>query len=444
MRSHTGDLRRRLWCMREQKTAKSWQLHRDFVLDADRSRWLHDGTVTGRRTTTERPWASPGALLDLIRQGAATTRADLVDVTGLARSTVSQRVDQLLADRLLVEVGEGPSTGGRPPTLLEFNRDAGVILAADLGATHSRLAITNLMAEPLGVVATDRPIADGPEAVLTWVETAFDDLLVEAGSSPSDVKGVGIGLPGPVEFASGRAVAPPIMPGWDGYEVRDRLAERFAAPCLVDNDVNIMAMGEWWKMPDPVDDFLYVKIGTGIGSGLILGGRLHRGFDGAAGDIGHIQAGATDVLCRCGKHGCLEASAGGGALARTLTAAGHDAADTRDVVRLVRSGDTDAIQAVQDAGRLIGSVIATVVNMLNPAIIMIGGDLAGAGVELMARIREVVYRRSTALSTGHLRILPAALGDDAGIVGAAALVIEHVLSPEAVDSTLALTKGGSS
>ncbi|MDJ0955050.1 MAG: ROK family transcriptional regulator [Acidimicrobiia bacterium] len=376
---------------------------------------------------------TPGGLLKLIRQGAAATRADLVELTGLARSTVSQRVDALLADGLLVEAGEAPSSGGRPPTLLKFNKDAGVVLAADLGASHSRLAVSNLRAEPLATAPGLIPISEGPDVLLSWVAEEFGRLLEETGKSLSDIKAIGVGLPGPVEHSSGRAVLPPIMPGWDGYDVRDRLAQSFPAPVLVDNDVNIMALGEWWASSEPADDFLYVKIGTGIGSGLILGGHLHRGADGAAGDIGHIQAGDETVVCRCGNLGCLEASSGGGALARALAAQGYNTKVTRDVVALVRAGNTDAIQAVREAGRQIGSVLATIVNVLNPSDIVIGGDLAGTGAELLARIREVVYRRSTALSTRELSIRASELGDSAGITGAAAMAIEYAFSPNAVN-----------
>ncbi len=412
----------------------------DFVLDTDNRGWL-TGESMERHEAPPASADSAGVLLQLIRSGSATTRAELVDVTGLARSTVSQRIERLIGDKLLVEAGEGPSTGGRPPTLLEFNRNAGVVLAADLGATHSRLALTNLMAEPLEHVGSDIDIAAGPEVVLDWVETTFRELLAAAGKTTADVMGIGIGLPGPVEFATGRAVVPPIMPGWDGFAVRERIADSFATTCLVDNDVNIMALGEWWAMDSPPLDFVYVKVGTGIGSGLILGGRLHRGSDGAAGDIGHIQIGDADVVCRCGNVGCLEASAGGNALATSLAAKGYATTDTRDVVALVRSGNHDAIQAVQGAGRLIGSVLASIVNVVNPNTIAIGGDLASAGPEFIARIREVVYRRSTALSTGHLDVVPARLGDNAGITGAAAMVIEHVLSPAAVNTQLAVSAG---
>jgi len=316
---------------------------------------------------------------------------------------------------------------------------------AYLGATHSRLAICDLGANPLAESCRDMAIADGPESVLNWVLEGFDSLIDEAGRLSGDVRGIGIGVPGPVDFSAGRAVHPPIMPGWDEFPIRDRLNERYGVPVLVDNDVNIMALGEYWVMSPKVDDFVFVKVGTGIGSGLILDGRLHRGAKGAAGDIGHVQAGPGDVVCRCGNLGCLEASAGGAALERQLRDQGHDAEVSRDVVALVRAGNQDAIQAVREAGRLIGCVLATMVNLLNPAVISIGGDLAEAGQQLLAGIRETVYQRSTALSTSELQIVTSRLGDRAGIIGAAALAIEHVFDPDRVDVALvAANNGGNS
>jgi predicted NBD/HSP70 family sugar kinase len=380
--------------------------------------------------------ASPGVLLDLIRRHSPITRAELVSLTGLARSTVAQRVDRLIDEGLVGEVGEAVSTGGRPPSILGFNPGSGIVLVADLGATHSRLAVCDLNANPLAEATRDVDIADGPDPVLAWVLETFDLLIAETGRSRTDVRGVGIGVPGPVDFAAGRAVHPPIMPGWDDYPIRDRFAERYAVPVLVDNDVNILALGEYWAMYPKVEDFIFVKVGTGIGSGLILGGHLHRGARGAAGDVGHVQAGPSDVMCRCGNPGCLEASAGGAAIARDLREQGHDAVGSRDVVSLVQAGNHDAIQAVRAAGRLIGSVLAAMVNLLNPAVISIGGDVAEAGQQLLAGIRETVYQRSTALSTNDLRITTGSLGDRAGVIGAAALIIEHLFEPAAVDAAL--------
>jgi len=380
---------------------------------------------------------SPGHLLRLIRTGRARTRGELGAATGLARSTVAQRIDALIGAGLVVEVGGAPSTGGRPPSLLGFNADAGVVLAADLGATHSRIAVCNLLAESLAETTAELDINSGPEAVLGWLEETFDELLADIGKTRGEVRGVGIGVPGPVDFARGMAVNPPIMAGWHLYPVKDRLATRYRAPVLVDNDVNIMALGEYWVMEPKVDDFVFVKVGTGIGSGLILGGVLHRGADGAAGDIGHVRTTSDEVVCRCGNNGCLEASAGGGALAAQLRADGLEVAGGRDVVRLLERGNEEATRAVRQAGRLIGQVLASMVNLLNPSLIMIGGDLARAEQQLLAGIREVVYQRSTTLSTTDLSITTSALRDRAGITGAAATAIDHILTPRAIDEALA-------
>lgn len=408
----------------------------DFVFDSVNSCWLNDGMSEGAVSGT------PGYLLDLIRRRSPITRAELASATGLARSTIAQRVDALIVEGLVGDVGEAASTGGRPPTMLGFNATSGVVLVADLGATHSRLAVCDLDANPLAESCRDIDIAEGPDAILTWVLETFELLTAEAGRTDGDIRGVGIGVPGPVDFIAGRAVHPPIMPGWDDYPIRDRFIERYRVPILVDNDVNIMALGEYWAMSPKVADLIFVKVGTGIGSGLIVGGRLHRGARGAAGDIGHIQAGPADVMCRCGNPGCLEASAGGAAIARDLRARGYEACGSRDIVALVQAGNYEAIQAVRDAGRLIGSVLSATVNLLNPAVILIGGDVAEAGQQLLAGIRETVYRRSTALSTNDLQITTGTLGDRAGIIGAAALIIEHVFDPEAVDASLVGASNG--
>lgn len=394
-----------------------------------------------RRTTSSHALTA-GVLFQLVRAGEATSRADLARTTGLARSTVSQRVDALLGLGLLVEEGGGPSTGGRPPTRLAFDAASGVVLCADLGATHCRLAVSDLDGAVLAELPGERAIADGPDAVLGWVHERFADLLDECGCSPQDVRGIGVGLPGPVEFAAGRAVSPPIMPGWDGVAVPDHFASRFpGAPVLVDNDVNVMALGEHWaNWRHAVDDLLFVKVATGIGCGIVSGGALHRGADGAAGDIGHVQVpDAGDELCRCGNRGCVEAVASGGAIARQLRAIGIEAHNSRDVVALVRAGNPQAVTLVRQAGRLIGEVLAEAVNFFNPAVIVLGGDMALAYEQLIAGVREVVYRRSTALATRNLEVVPSRLDDRAGVIGCAVMVIEQILSRDAIDAALAAT-----
>jgi len=369
------------------------------------------------------PLLGAGSVLRLIRDGEAVTRAALARRTGLARSTVAQRVDALLAHDLVYEAGGEASTGGRPATVLAFNHRAGVVLVADLGATHSRLAISDLLGQPLAEVAFDMEIADGPERVLGNVCERFDALLVEAGRTATEVRGIGVGVPGPVDYPAGRPVNPPIMPGWDAFSIPEWFASRYDAPVLVDNDVNIMALGEHWSHWRELDHLLYVKVGTGIGSGIVSGRAIHRGADGAAGDIGHIRVSDhDDAVCRCGNLGCLEA-----------VAAGIEAAGSREVVELVRAGRPEAILMVREAGRVLGDVLAGCVNFFNPGAIVVGGDIAEAQDHLLAGIREVVFQRSLPLATRDLTIANSRLGDRAGVVGAAIMVIDHVLAPEAVD-----------
>ena len=291
----------------------------------------------------------PGALLELIRAGEAVTRADLARRTGLARSTVAHRVAALLALRLIYEAGERASTGGRPPTVLAFNAAAGAVLVADLGATRARVALCDLAGAPLVEEAHDIDITDGPEAVLAWLHERFTRLLRVGGRAPSDIRGIGIGLPGPIAFGVGQPVEPPIMPGWDAFSVPQWFARRYDAPVLVDNDVNLMALGEHRHHERGSEAMLFVKVGTGIGCGIIAaGGKIYRGAQGAAGDIGHIRvSGHDDVICRCGNVGCLEAVASGGALARALSRDRTDGPrSSRDVLELVRAGDDAASQAV--------------------------------------------------------------------------------------------------
>src|SRR5215210_7301870 len=379
---------------------------------------------------------SAGNLLRLIREDTAVTRADLARVTGLARSTVAQRIDALLAEGLVYEAGGSASTGGRPPTVLAFNREAGVVLVADLGATHARVAVSDLSGTPLAERASDLDVALGPERALGWVAERFAELLAEVGRSSDEVRGIGIGVPGPVEFESGRPVNPPIMPGWDDFPIPDWFASHYAAPVLVDNDVNIMARGEHRMHWPDTEHLLLVKVGTGIGCGIVADGHIHRGARGAAGDIGHIRATSEDVICRCGNAGCLEAVAGGRALAARLTAAGVEASNSRDVVRLVRDGDASAMRMVRDAGRTLGEVLAGTVNFFNPAVIVVGGDIAEAHAQLLAGVREGIFSRSLPLATRDLRIVPSRLSDRAGVIGAAIMAVEHVLSPDAVDRSL--------
>ncbi|MFN2539295.1 MAG: ROK family protein, partial [Mycobacteriales bacterium] len=308
---------------------------------------------------------TPGSLLRLIRTGAARSRADLVSLTGAPRSTVSARVEQLLASKLVYEGGSGDSRGGRPPTLLAFNSRAGHVLAVDLGATSVKVALTDLSGEFLASDSQELEISEGPEPVLAVVNALADRLLEQLGSTPADVSAVGVGVPGPVEFATGRLVHPPLMSGWHDFPVPSAF-ERFHCPVYVDNDVNVMAAGELGTGGSD-ENFLVVKIGTGIGCGIVVHGQIYRGTQGCAGDIGHIYVPSEEtVICRCGNENCLEALAGGAALARLARARGLDVHTVKDVVRLALLGEPAALELVRNAGRQIGGVLASLVNIFNP------------------------------------------------------------------------------
>ena len=315
---------------------------------------------------------------------------------------------------------------------------AGVVLAADVGAHSTRLAVADLCQDLLAEQQVALDLSVGPEKALDVLTEQLRALLRSTDITTDEVKALVMGLPGPVDPRMGMPVRPPIMPGWDGFPVREALSQELGCPVMVDNDVNLMAMGEQHAgVARSVGDFLCVKIGTGIGCGIIAEGHVHRGADGSAGDIGHIHVPEHDeIVCHCGNHGCLEAFAGGGAMAARLAEKGLPTRTSRDVVDQVRAGQPEAVQLIRRAGRTVGGVLATCVNVLNPAVIVIGGDVGRAGEPLLAGIRECVYRRSPPLATGRLRIVPSQLEDEAGIIGAAVMVIERILSPAAVDASL--------
>ncbi|KQO82366.1 MULTISPECIES: ROK family transcriptional regulator [unclassified Frigoribacterium] len=383
--------------------------------------------------------AGASELFQLLRDGRPRTRAELASMTGLARSTIGLRLDALIELGLVGPYADAVSTGGRPPSRVALVPSARVVLGADFGAGHLNVALTDLMGVELAVLRTEIDIADGPESGLTALLTAADTLLSGYGRDRDDLIGVGIGLPGPVQFSTGRPVNPPIMPGWDGFDVPGWVRRHLDVPVLVDNDVNIMALGERGHAFPDTDHFLFVKVATGIGSGIISGGRLQRGAQGIAGDIGHVQIPrGAGIACHCGNVGCLEAVASGPAIARSLRASGLDVAGGRQVIDLVRRGDIDAIQAVRQAGRDLGEVLTACVNVINPSVIAIGGSMAQAGEHLIAGVREIVYTRSMPLATEHLSIVQSRSGDRAAMIGASMLAIHHALSPAAIDELAAL------
>ncbi|MGX1370171.1 putative NBD/HSP70 family sugar kinase [Streptomyces canus] len=386
-----------------------------------------------------------GDLLELVRSGRAVTRGALQQATGLSRATVGQRLDRLFRAGWLREGAGGPvdsPLGGRPSITLEFDDAHAVVLAADLETRHARAAVLSLTGEILAEHSGTLVIEDGPDAVLGELGSWFAELLEKAGHRAEEVCGIGLAVPGPVDLESGRVVQPPIMPGWDGFDIRDRLARSFTehtgagpVPVLVDNDANLMAYGEQRTSRPDCSAFVLVKVSTGIGAGVVVDGSLYRGIDGGAGDLGHIRVPAgAEALCRCGSYGCLAAVASGGAVARRLAAAGVPAASGSDVRDLLASGHPEAAALAREAGRHVGDVLATVVTLLNPGVLMIAGDLAGT--PFLTGVRELLYQRALPRSTARLEVVTSRLGERAGLVGAGVLVVEHLYAPERVEERL--------
>ena len=355
-------------------------------------------------------------IVNMVRTGEAATRPEIGRVTGLGRGVVTQRVDHAIEMGYLADGEFDPSSGGRAPRTLRFRGDAGRIVVCALGALHIHVGVALLDGDVIDQEHSPWDIARGPAETLDKALGMIDDVLARTPDVP--VWGIGVGVPGPVDFDSGRPVAPPIMPGWNGFDVRRRFEQRYDAPVWVDNDVNLLTFGERARRDDEHLDLIYCKIGSGIGAGLLSHGHIHRGVNGAAGDIGHVRVRDSDALCRCGKVGCLEAVAGGWAMIRdalaeieagatgVLAAAVADGQElTPELISLsAENGDALAIRLVQRSARVVGESIAALVNMFNPSVIVIGGAMAGAGELLLAEVRQRVYELSLPLATRDLTI----------------------------------------
>jgi predicted NBD/HSP70 family sugar kinase len=371
--------------------------------------------------------AAAGSIARLVASGAATSKAELTRATGLPRSTVSACVDALLAERVIEVAGTRRVAGrGRPADVLAPTRRSGVVLLVDLGVDRARLAVVDLGQAVLAARTLPVRISDGPEAVLSRVAEALGHLLAEADGR--GVRAVVVGLPAPVDPVGGAPVRPPIMPGWDGHPVSEVFAARFGAPVLVENDVNLCALGESRALPPDQSPLLYVVVDAGIGGGIITrDGDVHRGADGAAGDIGHLRVpSAARVPCVCGNIGCIEAVASAAAMVREL---GEDGPGSiAGLAAALAAGEPRATQVVRAAAPLLGEMVATLVHCINPVRVVLGGPLTEATDALLAGVRSVVYQVALPLATRNLVLTHSVLGERAALAGAAVLGIEHALS----------------
>ncbi len=397
-------------------------------------------------TTWGRPVAGPtgpGDLLALLRAGPPLTRAEVMSFTGLSRSTVNQRIDLLQEAGLIVEREPGvvPGRGrGRPAGSFAVNVDRGVLLVCDVGATGMRAALCDLSGEIVHDRSVTCEVTDGPVVVLTAAENLFSGLLAHAGRTAVDVLGIALSVPGPVDHEQATVISPPIMTGWDRFDLRGWFARTYTCPLLLEKDATAMAWGEYRSHYPDSDTMLLLKLGTGVGAGIIAGGRIHRGADGAAGDIGHTQTFEPGEdggpLCRCGNTGCVEARAGGWAMLRDLAAAGRDVQTVDDLVERIRVADPVAVGLARTAGRVLGIALAETVSILNPRVIVVGGQLAEAEEQIFAGLREMIYSRSLPLATRRLELHRSRLDERAGSVGLALLLADHIHDPQRIDRAL--------
>jgi glucokinase-like ROK family protein len=390
---------------------------------------------------------SEAEAMRVLRETGQTSRPDISRVTGWSRAKTSQEVVSLVNKGILKDVGEGASNGGRRPRLLRLNNQLGYVFGVDIGATSLDIALADLNGHILQHVTEPADVREAPAAVLGRCQEIMLGLADAGGVPPDRILSIGIGVPGPVDFSRGVLVAPPLMPDWENYPIRLFFKEVFpAAMVMVDNDVNIMALGEK-RSGDAVDaeHFLVVKIGTGIGCGIMVNGKIHRGSDGSAGDIGHICVDKQGPICRCGNRGCLEAMAAGPAIAEQAKLAALEGKSEllskllkqngssltpEDVNAACREGDEAALDIIRLSGQMIGDVLAGLVNFFNPSHIFITGGIANFGNHLLVAIKRAVLRRSLPLATTNLTIRYSPTGSDSGVVGAIMLALEHLFVVE--------------
>jgi glucokinase-like ROK family protein len=398
------------------------------------ARTMHAPFLVGR---------SEAEIIRALSETGKTSRSEISNVIGWSKAKTSQEVRNLVNKGYLVEIGEGMSHGGRKPHLLRINDQLGYLVGLDIGATSIDMALADVSGKVLQHRSHPADVRQPPEEFLSLCSRLILELISAHGGHPGQILGIGVGVPGPVDFARGVLVAPPLMPEWENFPICDYLQRTFqSAYVVVDNDVNIMALGEQNAGDgNGVDHFIFVKIGTGIGAGIISNGKIHRGSTGCAGDIGHICVDKQGPICRCGNVGCLEAMAAGPVIAEKAMLAARNGSSPlmlqmmeanngilrpEDVNAACRDGDQAALEIIRASGQMIGDVLAGLVNFFNPSHIFIGGGVTNFGNHLLVSIRRAVLGRSLPLATRDLAINYSHMGPEVGVSGAVALAREYL------------------
>ena len=391
------------------------------------------------------PWDTlsldENALLQAIFWSEGSSRLALSSRLEFSKSKTNSLIAGLLDVGVLDESGLRGSTGGRRPETIRLSPDLGVLIGVDLGATSMDVAVLQPDLTVLARHTEGADVRSGPGAVLARLRVLFRQLLTQCGIDPKKIIAIGLGVPGPVDFESAQLVNAPLMPEWDSFSIRDFLRKEYSAPVFVDNDVNLMALGELWRLQGKLKNFLVIKVGTGIGCGIVCHGEVYRGANGSAGDVGHICVDVDGPRCHCGKLGCVEVMAAAPAIVQAATEAAHSGDSPLLAASLAANGvltpelvgqasgngDAAANRIILESGNRIGQMLASVVNFFNPSHVFIGGGLTRTGPLLLASVRQSVYHRSLALSTRHLEIQYTPLAERTGIVGAGVLAMQETL-----------------
>jgi glucokinase-like ROK family protein len=367
-------------------------------------------------------------VIDAFRGRGKASRAEIARVTGLSRSTVSSIVSDLISSGLLTEETEAGvahgEAGGRPPVLLSLDPSAGLAVGVDFGHTHLRVAVSDLSHEVLAESLRELDVDHSADEGLAAATKLVDKVLKEAGVDRKRVLGVGMGLPGPINRATGTVGSSSILPGWVGVNAAEEMGRRLGLPVNVENDANLGALAEFvWGSGRGHANVVYIKLSSGVGAGLLFGGHLHQGAGGTAGEIGHTPSQSGTAICRCGSRGCLETVASARAIAEQLSASRGKPVSTQELLELTADGDPAAARLIGEAGREIGVALAGLCNLVNPDCLIIGGDLSAAGERITEPVLESIRRYAIASAAEQVTVVPGVLGERAELLGALALVL---------------------
>ncbi|MGA2284180.1 MAG: ROK family transcriptional regulator [Candidatus Dormibacteria bacterium] len=395
-----------------------------------------DGDLGGEPTVDARTPRPGGALralreanlrriLEAISRDSGMSQADVARCTDLSRATVSNLVGELRR-RGLVRVRERQG-GGRNGLEAVIGRSSNAVIGVDFGHRHLRVGIADLSGRLLHDEQRPLPLDLGAQESCAEALAMATHLMARAGLDRGDILQVGFGLPGPIDPVSGRVGWGAILHRWEGLEARSTLRRGFGLPVVVENDGNLGALGELRRGAGRgFTDVVYLNVGTGVGAGVIIGGRIHRGAAGTAAEVGHITVDEQGQLCRCGNRGCLETVVGSGAILETLQHSYGEELDIPGVLALAERGDARCRRALADAGRAVGVVVANLCNLLSPQRIIVGGILARAGEVILTPLRETVAQRAVPAAVRATEIVPSALGERAELVGAICLALDEV------------------